>query len=271
MEIVSESEVQNKVDLVLGEWPNLTVVTSVKEAEMVGAYLIDLKDARARIDKFFDENIARAHQLHKGLVAKKKQVESPVVEAQTKYRQLVTNWNVAEQQRVQREQQEADRKAQAEADRIARLLAQEEARLAAEQAKIDAEAARAAMAAAKAEGDKKALAKAKQDAEDAKIEAERAKAREAAIKAGTVKIEAEKVTAGAVEQATKIKGASLTATWGAEVTDLVALCKWIGTGKNGTAYVDANMSALNAVMKATKGQVVIPGVKAVEKFGNASR
>lgn len=250
-------DIEQEVAVTLQARPALTAVQTAEQAQEVAGYLTRIKEVRKKIADFFRGDIDKAHELHKSLLAKMKQVEAGPVAAEAQCKNLLTAWQVAEQTRIRKLQEEADRKAQEEADKKAQAAA-------IEQAKLDAEAAKRAQEAAKAEGDKKALAEAKREAEEAK-------ARAVALKAGTVQVVAAPVTSVSVWTSAKIAGASLRATWSAEVVDLVALCRWIGTGKNGTMYVQADMPALNKVMIATKGQMVIPGVRAVEKFATASR
>lgn len=238
-----QNEIENEVALVVQERPSLAVIKSNEDAQMVAGYLTRVKEVRKKIADFFRGDIDKAHELHKSLLAKMKQVEAKPIEVEAACKNLLTAWQVAEQARIRKAQEEADRKAQEEANRTARLQAIEAARLAA--------------AEAKAAGDKKAAELARKEAE--------------AIKAGTVQIVAAPVASVAVESATKLEGASLRETWSAEVTDLAALCKAVGAGKVGTEYVEANMTALNGVARATKGGVMIPGVKMVKKYATASR
>lgn len=77
-----------------------------------------LKDCYARektIDAHFDDDISRAHQLHKSLVAKKKNYLEPVLSLANKLKASIGSWlkkKEAERQAVIRAQEEAARKAE---------------------------------------------------------------------------------------------------------------------------------------------------------------
>ena len=246
------NEIEEQVAVIIQERPALAVIKSVDDANMIAGYRNKVKDLRGRIAAFFRPNIDKAHELHKALLADLKKVDSKPAEVEAACSDLLKAWQLAELARVRKEQEEADRKAQEEANKIARQLA-------IEQAKADAEAARIAQAKAKADGDKRAM-------EQAKREAEEAKAQAAAIKAGTVQVIAAPVASVSVAQASKVQGCGMSSTWGAEVTDLKELCKAIGAGKAPVTCVQADMVALNGMMRSTKGQLVIPGVRAKENF-----
>ena len=237
------NEIESEVAVVVQERPSLAVIKSSDDAQAVAGYLTRIKDIRKKIADFFRGDIDKAHELHKSLLAKMKQVEAKPIEVEAQCKRLLTDWQVAEQARIRKAQEEADRKAQEEANRIAR-----------EQA---IEAARIAAAEAKAQGDKKAAELARKEAE--------------AIKAGKMQVVAAPVASVAIDQSPKLEGASPRETWSADVYDLIALCKAIGASKIGVEYVEANMTALNGVARATKGGVMIPGVKMVKKYGTASR
>ncbi|MFH1731160.1 MAG: hypothetical protein ABIF82_05870 [Planctomycetota bacterium] len=136
-----------------------------------------------------------------------------------------------------------DEKPAAAEQALSRLLAgwaeAERARVAEEQRRLDDEARKQAAAEAAKEGDKKL-------AQD--------------IKAGKVA-----VASTVIATSQKVEGIATVDIWSAEVVDLKALCKAIGTGKTPAEYVLPNGPALNSVMRATKGQATIPGVKAVKK------
>jgi len=61
----------------------------------------------------------------------------------------------------------------------------------------------------------------------------------------------------------KLDGASIRETWSAQVTDLRALCRAVADGKAPLAYIEANMTALNAQARSLKKELNIPGVKSV--------
>ncbi|HUX54239.1 MAG TPA: hypothetical protein VMV56_07490 [Williamwhitmania sp.] len=71
-------------------------------------------------------------------------------------------------------------------------------------------------------------------------------------------------TAAPVE---KVQGISTRETWKAEVVNKMMLIKAVASGKVPMEYLDVNMSALNKVMAATKGAIVIPGVTSKKESG----
>lgn len=71
--------------------------------------------------------------------------------------------------------------------------------------------------------------------------------------------------------AAKIEGLSTHDVWSAEVVDLAALVKAVVKGDALLSYVLPDMTRLNAVMRATRGKQMIPGVRAVRKTSVAQR
>lgn len=61
----------------------------------------------------------------------------------------------------------------------------------------------------------------------------------------------------------KVAGISYRETWGAEVVDMGALVAWVAKNPQFSALLTPNMPALNAQARSLKGQMQIPGVKAV--------
>lgn len=61
----------------------------------------------------------------------------------------------------------------------------------------------------------------------------------------------------------RVQGVSFREVWGAEVVNLVALCKAIGDGTVPASYVSANMPTLNARARADKDGFSVPGCRAV--------
>ncbi len=88
-----------------------------------------------------------------------------------------------------------------------------------------------------------------------------------AIESGKVAVVSEK----AVAPPPKLNGVSLRVTWKAEVTDLKALAKAVGSGKVPITYVQPNQSALDGIMRSTKGQMQIPGVVARKQSSTVKR
>lgn len=61
----------------------------------------------------------------------------------------------------------------------------------------------------------------------------------------------------------KVSGISFRETWGAEVTNLAALVQYVAANPMFSALLLANMPALNAQARSLKGELRIPGVKAI--------
>lgn len=61
-------------------------------------------------------------------------------------------------------------------------------------------------------------------------------------------------------------GMSRRKTFKAEIANLTLLCRGIAEGKVPSNYVEANMKALNARVRADEGKIDIPGVRAVEDY-----
>jgi len=116
-----------------------------------------------------------------------------------------------------------------------------------------------------AEERRKAEAEARKKAEDLRLE--QAKKLQ---DAGLVK-EAEEtldvpITVKKVEVSEPVRagGETYRETWSAEVTDLLALVKAVAAGAVSLNVIEANMPALNALARETKGEAVVPGVKFVK-------
>lgn len=69
----------------------------------------------------------------------------------------------------------------------------------------------------------------------------------------------------------KVSGLSSTGTWAAEVTDKLALIKYVGEGKAPVDWLDVNMARLNAKAKSDREAMDVPGVRAVRKAGLTAR
>jgi hypothetical protein len=62
-------------------------------------------------------------------------------------------------------------------------------------------------------------------------------------------------------------GLSTSQRWKAEVTDIKSLCRAVADGKASTELVQGNMTALNAMARAMKSTLNIPGVRAIPETG----
>ncbi len=110
------------------------------------------------------------------------------------------------------------------------------------------------------------------EVERKRLEARAEKAREDGNeeKADVLKETASQVAAP-VEAPTKAAGVHTVTTWHAEVHDLKALVKWAAENAGGCAYLAVNMPALNEAARSLKGDMNIPGVRAVAETAVAAR
>jgi hypothetical protein len=210
-------KIEPEVTEVINRMPNFPIITKQEEAGVVSNYLNDVVALRKRITEFFRPDIDKAHELHKSLLAKMKQVDSAPAQVESKFRSMISDW-----------------------------LRRERERVAAKQRQLDEEARKKALAEAKKEG----------DAKTAK-----------AIETGKIAVVSER----APEPVAKVEGVTTREYFSAEVIDLMALVKAVAAGKAPLEYLTANQSGLNGVMRATKGQAVIPGVRAKREDGIMKR
>lgn len=69
----------------------------------------------------------------------------------------------------------------------------------------------------------------------------------------------------------KVEGISQRVLWSAEVNDLVALVGYVAAHPEWISLVEPNATALNALARAQRGELRIPGVKAVSTISRAVR
>ena len=117
-----ETEIQSEASIWTLRAAEIEVTDAESEAEAASA-LRDIKALRTKIGETFDGSIKQAHGLHKGLVAKKKQHEAPLVEADGAIRRKMSAYRA----RLERERREEQARLEAEA-RKAREAAEAEAR-----------------------------------------------------------------------------------------------------------------------------------------------
>jgi hypothetical protein len=119
--------------------------------------------------------------------------------------------------------------------------------------------ARAAAAEAEAE------ARAAREAAEAEAAELRAAGKEDEADAVVYEAATAPVAIVATAEPPKAAGVSATGRWQAEVTDKLALIKFIAEGKAPVGWLDVNMPALNAEAKSKKAEMAVPGVRAVQK------
>ncbi len=193
---------------VVARRPAFAAIMKPEESEITVKYLDDIQGIRKRIADFFKPDIEKAHQLHKSLIEKMKQVDAEPARIEMICRQMLSDWQERERRRVQEEQRRLD----------------EDAR-------------------------KKALRDAKKNGDERMAQA---------IQTGKVAVLSEKTP----EPVFTPGGISFREYWRAEVVD---------ANKVPRKYLIPDLAALNTVMRATKGQIQIPGVRAVRETGTTKR
>lgn len=118
---VEEKEIQEKA-LALPEQAKGIKVTDDVTLKQADDFLTQIKEVRKELAEYYDPEIKQAHQLHKNLLAKKKDAEAPLIEAESHLKPQIANY-MAEQEckrkeeedrlRRQREKEEEERRLQA--------------------------------------------------------------------------------------------------------------------------------------------------------------
>jgi len=209
-----------------------------------------IKALRRKIDLAFDDLISNAHKQHVALIARKREFDQPLADAEDLLKSRGTVYL-----------DEEERKRMAEEQRIAKELSE---RQAAEDAK-----ARAAVELARAE--KIAEAQRLEQGEFHAL-AEQVLAEAAAIE-DPPEIARELPVVSVASRVPKLAGVTTPRKWSAVIVDLKALAKSIGAGEQPTALMIGieqrngvlTSPALNAQAVSLKAELRIPGVKAVPK------
>lgn len=209
-----------------------------------------VKDMRAEAETEIRPTIDAAHKAHKTALGLLQRIDDPLKQAETICKGKISSWEM-EQRRIEdearrRAEEEARRAAEVERQRLALEL--EKARLAAEEAAL--------VAAAEAEA-----AGASTDAINAILEQPDAVVEEMQA------VLAQPVIAVAIPAAPtyeRAAGVSVAKTYRAEVVDVRKLAAAVGAGLWPVNLIEANQSALNAMARASKGSIQIPGVRFVE-------
>ena len=111
------------------------------------------------------------------------------------------------------------------------------------------------------------------EVERKRLESRAAAARESGNeeKADVLEETATQVAPPPPEAPTKAAGVHTVTTWRAEVTDKMALIKAAAADANLAPYLTVEMPKLNALARSLKGEMNIPGVRAVAETGVAAR
>ena len=224
------------------------VITSSEQCVEVFHMLKSLKSTRQRIVDFFSDPKSKAHAAWKSIVAKEKSFTDRIDAVEKVGKRAIAIWDEAEQKRVEQERIRLQRIADEQARKEREKLQAEEARqraIADEKRKIAERARKDAEEASGAEREK--LLKAATAAENRANTAE-TKADENADIAQTVI--APVVNIEATEQ--KIDGKSTRKTWKVKIVNVDLIPR---------EYMVPNEKALDALAKASKGLIKIPGVE----------
>lgn len=218
----------------------------------------DLEEQRTGIVKPLNESVKKINDLFRAPLDFLAQAESTIKRAMISYQ---------DEQEKKRKQEEARLRAEAEkkaAEERARIEAQRKADE--ERARIEAERLERERQEALAKGDTVAAAK---------IEAKAEKAAEVAdIKAAASEQQAAAVFVAPVAATIappSAKGVSIKGVWKAEVTDKLALVKFVAANPQFLNLLDPATKEINAIAKALKDNARIDGVKIYEDKSLASR
>lgn len=231
-------------------------VVDQSSLDLVGERLNINKELQAQAGEIFDPVISAAHDAHKKAIAAKKKVTDPLTSEESILKLAATNYVVAES----RKQEERERVARIEREaEERRLLAVAEEERKAEEDRINALIVRE---------HEETVEAAVAEAESAGASAELIEAICNAPAPEPVRVQME---VPVIQQAPKAapavilpKGLSISKRYKAEVTSMALLCRAIAEGKIPAAYVEPNMTKLNARARADELGLNIPGVKAVE-------
>lgn len=203
----------------------------------------DLDDLRKKLVQPFSDAVKAANALFKEPI-------EAYDEASTVLRRAMLGYQQAEQRKAEEIRRAAEAAAAAERQRLAEEAAAAQARADAEAAELREKAAAAAVAG------KIVLA--------AKLES-RADSREqaGAAVAAAATMQAHAVIAAIVPQAPAPKAAGIATTkrWTAEVTDKLALIRYVAEHPEYASYLEVNEAALRQFATATRGAAEIPGVR----------
>lgn len=209
-------------------WPDrarAAIVTDASTYEIAAQMLLGIKDLRKKIADTFDPHCKRAFEAHRALTKEKADAEAPLTQAERIIKDSLRAYD-AEQERLRRE---------------AQRLADEEARRREEDERV------ARAAALEREG--------REFGDDMLVEEAHALINEPAPV----------VTAAPIAKATPaVKGISYRTTYSAQVTDLVALIRFVAANPSHAALLTPNMTALNAQARSLKQALRLPGVHVIE-------
>ena len=227
---MNEIEVVKAEVLPIPQQAQMIVVKDQGSLSKANEFFLVIRGLRKKIADTFDPIISKAHAAHKEALSQKSQIEAPLVVAEKWLNGQVTTYH-QEQEKKRREEEELSRQ----------------------------KAIKEEMERRKKEEDERLTQAAELEAAGATEEAE-------ALIAETVE-EIEKPLEVYVPPPetprVKLEGATVKTFWSAEITDLKSLCRAVADGKCPIAYIEPNMTALNAQARSLKKEMNIPGVKAI--------
>lgn len=257
-EIDAPPELKERIHAVVA-WSESNVIASAEDYQATAGHLKDIKRSQKLADEFFDEDIKRAHELHKSLCGKKTVLTAPLKQAEQIDKSKMLAFERAEREKAEAERRRlqaiADEQARKEREKAEQAAAKQRAieaeqRAKAEQARREAEAAnekerRRLLAEAEAAERKAAAAVAKQ---------EQAEEKAAAVVAPVVAV---------ASAAPKLSGVSTRKAWKAEIVDLDAFLAFCCQAAR-TDLLLPNMKSIEGMAKALKERASLPGVQFFE-------
>jgi multidrug efflux pump subunit AcrA (membrane-fusion protein) len=232
-----------KKALAIDEQAKAITIRTPDEYKGAAEFCKTIKGLQKKVKEAFGDIIEKAYAAHKAAKAKETEHLEPLLKAEAFVKSKMVAYDNAQEELRRKEQERLNRIADAERrkkeEQEAELRRKEEAKRA-EAERLEREAAQIKNAEARAEAEK-AAAKA------------RAEAEKAAAKADEKDFQAQNVIAPiAAQKVEAVKGVSYSTKYTAEVVDFAALPD---------DYKLPDMSKLNKVIQATKGEIKIPGVK----------
>ena len=236
METQQIEQVRNEV-LSVPERAKLITVRDQQSLQNANLIFLDIKALRKKIAETFDPIIQKAHAAHKEALNQKAIVEAPLILAEKYLNGQVTAYH-QEIENKRREEEEVARQ-KAIREEMERRKKEEDLRLK-QAAKLE-----------KAGATEEAEALIQETIEE----------NQKPIEIYVPPPETPKV---------ELEGATVKIYWKAEIVNLKLLCQAIGEGKCPLAYVEANMTTLNAQARSLKKEINIPGVRAISTSNMAA-
>jgi hypothetical protein len=117
---MNENEIIKVVDKEIAVLPQLDKIETVEIARDCGDVLDKICAVRKKIKAFFRPDIDAANALHKSLLEKMKAIDARPAVLEERFRRLLADWTMRENERVAAERAEAEAKAKAAAIKAAK-------------------------------------------------------------------------------------------------------------------------------------------------------